>query len=94
MWFFLLADVFAKIIKLTFEEYGINPVFCVSLLGYTWQCGMKYTDIKFRTLRDKDLILTLEKNIRGGISNVMGDRYLKSDENKKILYVDANNLYG
>ena len=24
----------------------------------------------------------------------MGDRYVKSDENKKILYVDANNLYG
>ena len=24
----------------------------------------------------------------------MGDRYVKSDENEKILYVDANNLYG
>ena len=24
----------------------------------------------------------------------MGDRYVKSDENKKILYIDANNLYG
>ena len=24
----------------------------------------------------------------------MGDRYIKSDENKKILYIDANNLYG
>ena len=24
----------------------------------------------------------------------MGDRYVKSDENKKILYLDANNLYG
>ena len=23
----------------------------------------------------------------------MGDRYVKSDENKKILYVDANNMY-
>ena len=40
------------------------------------------------------MILLLEKNIRGGISSVMGDRYVKSDENKKILYVDANNLYG
>ena len=44
-------------------------------------------------LQDKDLILTLENNIRGGISSVMGDRYVKSDENKKILYADANNLY-
>ena len=24
----------------------------------------------------------------------MGDRYVKSDENKKILHIDANNLYG
>ena len=36
----------------------------------------------------------LENIIRGGISSVMGDRYVKSDENKKILYTDANNLYG
>ena len=27
-------------------------------------------------------------------SSVMGDRYIKSYENKKILYIDANNLYG
>ena len=24
----------------------------------------------------------------------MGDRHVKSDENKKILYKDANNIYG
>ena len=24
----------------------------------------------------------------------MGDRYVKTDENKKILYIDVNNLYG
>ena len=24
----------------------------------------------------------------------MGDRYIKSNENKKIFYIDANNLYG
>ena len=40
------------------------------------------------------MILLLEKNIRGGISSVMGDRYVKSDKNKKLLYIDANNIYG
>ena len=90
----LLADVFEKIIKISVEEYGINPLYCVSLPGYTWQCGMKYTDINLQTLQDKDMILLLENNIRGGISSVMGDRYVKSDDNKKILYIDANNLYG
>ena len=40
------------------------------------------------------MILLLENNIRGGVSSVIGDRYIKSDENRKILYIDANNLYG
>ena len=39
------------------------------------------------------MILVLENNIRGGISSVLGHRYVKSDENKKILNIDANNLY-
>ena len=40
------------------------------------------------------MILLLENNIRGGISSIMGDRYIKSDKSKKILHIDANNLYG
>ena len=88
----LLADVFEKFIKTSFEEYRTNALYCVSLPGYTWQCGKNYTDIKLQTIQDKDLILTLENNIRGGISSVMGNRYVKSDENKKILYIDDNNL--
>ena len=55
---------------------------------------MKYTGINLQTLQDKDMILLLENNIRGGISSVMGDRYIKPNGNKKILYFDANNLYG
>ena len=90
----LLACVFEKIIKVSVNEFGINPLYCVSLPGYTWQCGLKYTGINLQTLQDKDMILLLENNIRGGISSVMGDRYIKSDYNKKILYIDANNLYG
>ena len=55
---------------------------------------MKCTDFKLQTIQDKDLILLSENNIRGGISSVMGDRYVKSDENKKIMYMDLTNLYG
>ena len=90
----LLADAFEKFVTVSFEEYKINPLYCVSLPGYTYQCALKYTDIKLQTLQDKDLILLIENNIRGGISSVMGDRYMQSDENKKIIYVNANNLYG
>ena len=90
----LLACVFEKFIKVSINEYDINRLYCVSLPGYTWQCGLKYSGINLQTLQDKDMILLLENNIRGGVSSVMGDRYIKSDENKKILYVDANILYG
>ena len=90
----LLADVFEKFVKVSTEEYKINPLYCISLPGYTYQCALKYTNIKLQTLQDKDLILLIENNIRGGISSVMGDRYVKSDENNKITYADATNLYG
>ena len=87
----LLRCVFEKFITVSVTEFGINPLYCVS---YTWQCGLKYTGINLQTLQDKDMILLLEKNFRGGISSVMGDGYGKSHEIKKIFYIDANNLYG
>ena len=90
----MLPCVFEKFVKVSVNEFGINPLYCVSLPGYTWQCGLKYTGINLQTLQDKDMILLVENNIRGGISSVVGDRYVKSDENKKILYADANNLDG
>ena len=86
--------MFENFKKVSVNEFGINPLYCVSLPGYTWLCGLKYTGINLQTLQDKDLIITLENNIREGISSVMSDRYVKSDDNKKILYLDANNLYG
>ena len=86
--------MFEKFIKISVIEFDINPLYCVSLPGYTWQCGLKYTGINLQTLQDKDKILLLENNIRGGISSVIGKRYVRSDGNKKILYIDANNLYG
>ena len=40
---------------------------------------------KLTNLPYKDLFLTLENNIRGGISSVMGDRFVKSGEKKYII---------
>ena len=81
----MLACVFEKFIKVSVNEFGINPLYCVSLPGYTWQCGLNYTEIYLQTLQDKDMILLLEKNIGGGISSVIGDRYIQSGQNKKIF---------
>ena len=90
----LLACVFEKFIKVSQNEFGVSPLYFVSLPGYTWECVLKYTDIKLQTLQDKDMILLLENGIKGGISGVMGDRYVKSDKNKNIIYIDCTYLYG
>ena len=71
---FLLTCFFEKFKKVATNQFDVKPLFCVRLPGYTWQCQLKYKGINLQTLQDKDLILLLEKNIRGGISSVMGDR--------------------
>ena len=53
-----------------------------------------YTDYILKTPQDEGMILFLENNIRGGKSSIMVDRYVKSDDNEKIVDIDAKNLYG
>ena len=48
----LLACVFEKIIKVSLNEFDINPFCCVSLPDYTWQCGLKYTRINVKFLQN------------------------------------------
>ena len=50
----LLARVFEKFIKVSINELGINPLYCLSLSGYIWQCGLKYTGINLQTLQARD----------------------------------------
>ena len=88
----LLTWVFEKFIEVSQNEFGISPLYFVSLPGYTWECGLKYTNIRLQTLQDKEMILLLENGIRGGISGVMGDRYIKSDK-KNIYYISMLLIY-
>ena len=82
----LLPCVFEKFRKVSVNDFGIiSLLYCLSLPSYTGQVGLKYTGIKLQTLQDKDMILLLEKNIRGDISSVMVDRYVKSIANKKDI---------
>ena len=39
----LLTCVFENFVKVSVNEFGINHLYCVSLPGYNWQCGLKYT---------------------------------------------------
>ena len=60
----------------------------MSLTGYTWHCGLKYTDKKLQTLQNKEVIFLLENDTRGGIFSVMADRCVKKRRQQRILYFD------
>ena len=45
------------------------------------------------TSKKKELTSLLENNIRGGILSKSGDGYVKEDDEKKILFVHATNVF-
>ncbi|VDI40076.1 Hypothetical predicted protein [Mytilus galloprovincialis] len=51
---------------------------CNTKEGLTWQCGLKYTEIKLELLTDVDMLQMFEKGIRGGFSGVLGPRHVKA----------------
>ena len=90
----LLSDLFERFREVNLRYFGIDPCHCYSAPGLTWQAGLKYTNINLELITNIDILLSFEKAIKGGISGIMGSRHVKADEHHKLLYVDANNLYG
>ena len=90
----LLADIFEKFFVVSKTEFGINPLYHISLPGTTWSNGLKYTKIELELIKNVDLFQMFENGIRGGISGIFGDRYCESDNNTVIEHIDMNNLYG
>ena len=86
-----LTDVFENFVEKSTRMYSNNSSYSYSAPRYSWKAGVTMTKIKLDFIKDKHLLL--EKNISGGIPSVMGHRYLESNENTKLLYLDANNLY-
>ena len=68
----LLTCVFEIFIKVSINELGIKPLYCVSLPGDTWQCGLKFNDIKLQTLQDKDMIFFYLRIISGSYKQCNG----------------------
>ena len=101
----LLADVFENFRNVCLNNYKLDPAWYYTSPGIAWDAALKMTGVELELLTDPDMLLMIEKGVRGGISMIskrhgkannkyMGEEYDPSQPSKYITYLDANNLYG
>ena len=100
----LLADIFEYFRDVCLKHYGLDPIYYYTAPGLAWDAMLKMTGVDLELLSDLDMLLMIEKGIRGGISIISNrygeanNKYMKDyDETKPskfLMYLDANNLYG
>ena len=99
----LFADVFENFRNMCIKVYELDPTHFLSAPGLAWQACLKKTEIKLELLTDVDMLLMVERGIRGGIchtiyryakaNNKYMKNYNKDKEESFLQYLDASNLY-
>ena len=90
----LLADVFENFGNMCLEIYELDPAKFLSAPGLAWQAALKKTNVKLDLLTDIDMLLMVEKGIRGEICHSIylytksNNKYMKDyDKNKESSYI-------
>ena len=74
----LLADVFESFRNICIENYKLDPAYYYTAPSLAWDACLKITDVKLELLTDIDMLLMVEKGIRGGVS-MISNRYGKAN---------------
>ena len=62
----LLADVFENFRGVCMENYHLDPAWYYTAPGLAWEAALKITEVELELLSDTDMLLMIEKGIRGG----------------------------
>ena len=78
----LIADVFKNFRNMCLEIYEIDPTYFVSAPGLAWQTYLKKARVKLELLTDNDMLLIVEKRIKGGVCQAT---HIYAKENNKYM---------
>ena len=74
----LRSNVFENFRNKCLEIYELDPAHFLSALGLAWQTCLKKTVIRLELLTNVDMLLMIEKGIRGGICHAI-HRYARAN---------------
>ena len=87
-------EVLENFQNMCLEIYELDLTYFLSALGLAWQVTLEKTKVKLDLLTDIDMLLMVEKGIRGGICNSIyqceksNNKYIKDyDKNKELSYL-------
>jgi len=101
----VLIDIFENFRNVCASNYDLDPAWYYTSPGLAWDAMLKIVEVELELLIGPDMLLMVEKGIRGGVSTIshrygdannpyMGNKCDKTKLTKYLTYLDANNLYG
>ena len=76
-----LCDIYENFRNICIKVYELDPAHFLSAPGLAWQACLKKTEVELELITDPDMLLMVEKGIRGGICHAI------------LRYAKANNKY-